>query len=330
MKSLIKTLVIRLIFSTIVISVIAKIRYKLVLKVVRFLYSRFRLEVLKALFDPNLIRKRIKVHFTKKMVMITIGNVPGSYVLDLNDHLGYNIFIANKVDTNLIAVGKKINFTKENILLDIGANTGLMCIPFALFFNCEVIAIEASKVNSSILLENAALNNAKLFLHAVCVTDHKSALESPWIKLFGRNGNSGATSTYSGWNPSKKEVEQQKMEIVPATTLDDLIPRVHLNRIGLIKIDVEGAEALVLKGFSNIFSIHVPIIFEYRTDLLKRVSSIDVSEFINILELHYKLFSFTVSNNKLELRHFDYSISQENAIGLPKDKLEYFLSKFEN
>jgi hypothetical protein len=89
-------------------SVIAKLRYKLVLKVVRFLYSRFRLEVLKALFDPNVIRKRIKTNFTKKIVVITIGNVPGSYILDLNDHSGYNIFIANKVDTNLIILGKKL------------------------------------------------------------------------------------------------------------------------------------------------------------------------------------------------------------------------------
>jgi FkbM family methyltransferase len=169
-----------------------------------------------------------------------------------------------------------------------------MCIPFALFFNCEVIAIEASKANSSMLLENAALNNAKLFLHSVCVTDQKSALESPWIKLFGRSGNSGATSIYSDWNPSRKEVEKQKVEIAPTTTIDDLIPKVHLSRIGLIKIDVEGAEALVLKGFNNIFSIHVPIIFEYRIDLLKRISSIDVSEFIKVLELHYKLFSFKI------------------------------------
>jgi len=310
-------------------SVIAKLRYKLVLKVVRFLYLWFRLEVLKALFDPNVIRKRVKTNFTKKIVVITIGNVPGTYILDLNDHLGYNIFIANKVDTNLITLGKKINFTNENILLDIGANTGLMCIPFALIFNCEVIAIEASKVNSSILLENAALNNAKLLLHSVCVTDHKSALESPWIKLFGRGGNSGAASIYSGWNPSKNEDEKQKMEIVPTTTMDDLIPRVYLNRIGLIKIDVEGAEALVLKGFNNIFSIHVPIIFEYRVDLLRRISSIDKSEFIKVLESHYKLFSFKIINNQLELSNFDYSVSQENAIGLPKDKLEYFLSKLE-
>ena len=329
MKALLKAMIIRLIFSTIMSSIIAKIRYKLVLRFVRFLYLRFRLEALKAVFDPNVIRKLIKVNFTKKMVITRIGNVPGSYVLDLNDHLGYNIFITNKVDTNLIVVGNKLNFTNETILLDIGANTGLMCIPFALFFNCEVIAIEASKANSSLLLQNASLNNAKLFLHSVCVTDHKSALESPWIKLFGRSGNSGATSIYSGWNPSKKEVEKQKMEIVPATTMDDLIPRVHLNRIGLIKIDVEGAEALVLKGFNNIFSIHVPIIFEYRIDLLKRISSIDVSEFIKVLELHYKLFSFKIINNQLELSNFDYSVSQENAIGLPKDKLEYFLSKLE-
>ena len=75
MKSLLKALIIRLIFPPVIMPIIVKIRYKLVLKVVRFLYLRFRLEVLKALFDPNVIRKRVKVNFTKKMVITTIGNV---------------------------------------------------------------------------------------------------------------------------------------------------------------------------------------------------------------------------------------------------------------
>jgi FkbM family methyltransferase len=311
-------------------TIIVKIRFKLVLKVVRFLYLRFGLTVLKVLFDPNYIRKRIKINFTKNQILATIGNVPGSYILDLNDHLGYNTFIANKADTTLITIGRKINFTNENILLDIGANTGLMCVPFALYFDCEVIAIEASKINSSVLLENATLNNTKLHLHVVCATDNESALKSPWVKLYGRSGNSGASSIFSGWNPSKKQLEMQKMEIVPATTMNNLIPSLQLDRIGLIKIDVEGAETLILKGFSNIYSMHAPIIFEYRVDIMRKISDVSVDELINVLELYYKLFSFTVSNNKLELRNFDYLIPQEHVIGLPKNKLEYFLSKFEN
>jgi len=287
-------------------------------------------EVHQEIFDPNQIRRRIAVSFSQHIFLTELSNVPGRYRLDLNDHLGYQVFISGKINPDLILLGRKIGIGNDDIFLDIGANTGLVCIPFATQFNAEVIAIEASRRNSSELLLNAEINQVKLHLHSVCVTDFQSRLATPWIEIFGRIGNSGATSIHRAWNPSKGEITENWVESVPAATIDELIPMSQLGRIALIKIDVEGSEDLALNGFKNISATDAPIVFEYRIDLMKKFLNANSESLIYLLEQHFKLFSYQVVGDQIVLENFDTSISQENAIGFPKSKLAYYLQMFEN
>ena len=53
---------------------------------------------------------------------------------------------------------------------------------------------------------------------------------------------------------------------------------------------MEGTEKLLLKGFDNINSVHIPTIFEYRADIIRKIPNTDVDELIKVLELCYQLF----------------------------------------
>lgn len=239
-KSRTKKLLLRFLFSKPCMYLAGTIRPRILLRLVRLLHGISSMHILIELFDPNQIRRRVELSLAKRHIETKLGNVPGTYVLDINDHLGYRVYVKNKVDRDAILIGKALGFTNQDIFLDIGANTGLVCIPFATYFDCEVIAVEASKSNSSLLLQNAFINKVKLHLHVVCLTDVSSSLQKPWIEIYGRNGNSGATSVFNEWNPSKGQVKENILrELSPASTLDELIPEQVLNRISLIKIDVE-------------------------------------------------------------------------------------------
>ncbi len=324
-----KKLLLKFLFSKPCMYLTGTIRPRIVLRLVRRLHFVSSLNILIELFDPNQIRRRVEISLAKCHIETELSNVSGTYILDINDHLGYRVYVTNKVDQDIILIGKALDFSNQDIFLDIGANTGLVCIPFAVHFDCEVIAVEASKSNAALLLQNAFINQVKLHPHVVCWTDVPLSLQKPWIEIYGRNGNSGATSVFSGWNPSIGQVRESILsELSPASTLDALIPEQMLNRISLIKIDVEGSEEMVLSGFKKVAQVKAPIIFEYRIDLNAKFLHSQEIGFIKQLEPHFKLYSYKEVQGKILLFDFDISRPQENAIGFPRENLQGYLSKF--
>ena len=65
-------------------------------------------------------------------------------------------------------VARNLGLKKDDCILDIGANIGHASIPICKKLSCNLIAVEASKENASLLLRNINLNNIKaevLYLH---------------------------------------------------------------------------------------------------------------------------------------------------------------------
>ena len=99
-----------------------------------------------------------------------------------------------------------------------------------------------------------------------------------------------------------------------------------LEKIGLIKIDVEGAEEEVLRGFTSISKTDAPIVFEYRVDVLQKDLNQSGKELISELEKNFKLFGIKIIDNQIMLIDFDSTLPVANAIGLPlRNWQEYFL-----
>ena len=85
-----------------------------------------------------------------------------SLYVDLNDHIGFQSFIKNEpFEMSVFHVAKNLGLDKDDYILDIGANIGHASIPICKKLSCNLIAVEASKDNASLLLRNIKLNNIK-------------------------------------------------------------------------------------------------------------------------------------------------------------------------
>jgi FkbM family methyltransferase len=297
----------------------ARIRFMPLLKLVKLLNlapGGFRLA---GLFDPNAIRKNISFRFKEKLVPLKCYG--GTFVVDVNEHLGYRFFLNDGFDPIVLTLAKKLNLKQDSILLDIGANIGSTSIPFGIRIGGEIIAIEASKKNAHLLVRNASLNRVKIRPHIVCAVDPETFAEKKWMTFYRASGNSAANSLFKSWNPSKIEPDA---EHVPTSTVDTLLASVDLTKIAIVKIDVEGAEAMVLKGFGKLAQINAPVLFEYRVDVMKRDLGDDGHHIIELLSANHVIYGLEETPDDFRLSRFDPSKPYANAIAIPRRGQEYF------
>lgn len=294
----------------------ARLRFLVLLKLTKAIPIRKARVGLIALFDPNYIRKQVNYSFNKKLVRIPM--MGHSFQIDINDHVGYRFFIEDGFDKTVEDIADLFGISESDIFLDISANIGTTSIPVALKTKCEVIAVEASKSNAAILLENAFLNSVKLKPLIYCVVDDKTHSTNPWIEFTINNGNTGASSIYSQWNPS---LAKRQVEYVKSSTLDSLLSDSELSRIKLIKIDVEGAEEIVLRGAQNLVRTKAPILFEYRVDATDKYLQDDGSALVDWFKKDFNLYGINPGG---DFEPFSADRAYENALALPKSRVEEF------
>jgi len=103
-------------------------------------------------------------------------------------------------------------------------------------------------------------------LYPVALSDRSGC--SPFSSAIGSNGCLSRESSFIS-NPACK--------VVPTSRREDLV----CQDIDFIKIDVEGAEALVVRGAEKTISQHRPVITtELSMEMLKRVSGVEAIEYL--------------------------------------------------
>lgn len=163
---------------------------------------------------------------------------------DTDDHLpilGHEMGIVNMA---LFA------FPKDGVFVDVGAHVGLYSLELARKAS-QVIAIEAHEPTYQKLEANILLNDlgdkVSTLLAAVWNKETRLDMSDPNDKVAG------------GSNRCVKPEEELKGQVY-ADKLDKLLKRFDLARIDMIKIDVEGAEARVLKGARKTIMTHQPLL----------------------------------------------------------------------
>lgn len=128
-----------------------------------------------------------------------------------------------------------------NIFVDVGANLGLFTIPIGK--KARVFAFEPEDENYKILIENVKLNNVEQNVTVIkeIVTDHigKDEFYTSSYGIFSSIVNPNEQG--SNWKALKKST-------IPTVTLDVFVEKYRLNKIDWMKIDIEGAEVLALRG----------------------------------------------------------------------------------
>ena len=144
------------------------------------------------------------------------------------------------------------NNNNNAIVMDIGANIGIYTILLShIYPKAKIIAIEASPTIFEMLRSNCKLNNlvfsgSNVLLINKAISDkddittefYEKHSMSTMLKEFLTNLSSTILSNQDELNK----------RVIRTITIDNLVETININEISLLKIDVEGAEVLALKG----------------------------------------------------------------------------------
>jgi FkbM family methyltransferase len=187
-------------------------------------------------------------------------------------------------------VGKDLfDFAEEfvkpgDVVWDLGANVGMFT--FAATFRAKaaghVVAVECDTFLVDLLRRSSAVQSkdrAKVVVLPVAVSDAIGIVEFHIAKR-GRQSNYLASSPGGSQTGGTRETVS-----VMSVTLDWLLDRLPPPRV--LKIDVEGAEASVLRGGQRLLSGHKPIIYCEAHD------GYNADALVKILHAHgYSLYNF--------------------------------------
>jgi len=169
-----------------------------------------------------------------------------------------------------------IKLPKGGVFVDIGAHIGYYTLLTSRVIGDKglIISVEADPTNYKTLLSNIFSNHLKNIIHfnvAAYSTDTK-------INLYQHSG--------GGTGHSLVETHGSFVTI-KARRLDSILKQVGVNRLDLVKIDVEGAEAYVLEGAIDSLRKYRPrLIIEVRYYNLGKVKEFLENFDYDFIELH--------------------------------------------
>lgn len=169
----------------------------------------------------------------------------------------------------------------HRVLFDIGAHLGYFSALFASKEGNQALAVEPLKENFERLQAvEQALPHRRVAVRRYAVSDREGE-----ISFSSDDIPSKACMVHKGTS--------NRTETVPMTTLPMLIDQTGLVP-DLLKIDVEGAEGLVLAGAGDVLNVHLPtIILEVHREVIPKFGSLGYEEILERLRAaRYSLYVF--------------------------------------
>ena len=173
-----------------------------------------------------------------------------TFKVDLFDYMGWWIYFGIK-DT---CRRKLYNLVKKNsIVIDVGANIGETLLNFAKLTQSdgEVHGFEPDALNYRRCSENLQLNNFNNI-----VLNNLGLGEKAGEYFIKTN-----TPSNRGGNKISAQYIENNTELINIIPLDQYVSDKKLNKIDLVKIDVEGYELHVLKGSELLIKKFKPVFF---------------------------------------------------------------------
>ncbi len=197
-------------------------------------------------------KTRIQTWLAKRLRgknFFTVVNLPGGEVirLYLDDWIPFRVFITGAYDFEALVETHMLQQIKKGMqILDIGANIGYYTIQFSSRVGNmgQVHAFEPIEYNHKLLSQNVELNS---LTNVVCNRLALSSKAGQQKIFFNASDNTGMSSF-------AQLSSQATAEVVTVTTVDQYLQSRAITAVDLIKIDVEGAELLVLQGAEQTLS----------------------------------------------------------------------------
>ena len=179
-----------------------------------------------------------------------------------------------------------------DIFIDGGANLGVFTVIASKLVGIKgkVLAFEPAEENFKLLKKNIELNHQQnVNIYSIALSNKEGETKLHHID--------NAPTSYSFGDDSESSIEY---EVIKTTTLDSIIEDSNLNRVDVIKLDVEGAEELVFQGATKVLEEFSPIIiFEIRKLCTDRMG-LDQFGALNILkDLEYDFYKVNGESGQL-------------------------------
>lgn len=139
-----------------------------------------------------------------------------------------------------------LNDSKDRVILDLGAYIGYYTAVFShIYPQAKIIAVEASPSIFNNLTKNCVLNSiANLTLINKAISDE----DDNKVEFYEKHSMSTFLREYLAFLFPNCDEDNLHKEIVTTVTIDALANKMNLEEISLLKVDIEGAEVLALKG----------------------------------------------------------------------------------
>jgi FkbM family methyltransferase len=225
----------------------------------------------------------------------------GSFEMDFRSHILRRFLLTGNYEPEIVQIIKKIVDPKRDVI-DIGANIGLFTTLFSKIISKsnKVLSIEPTPNALKYLYNDIKRNNLddKVIVYEGVASNRKGNFKIKTI-----TGLEEYSSIGDLVHPAIKDLSAKEI-MVKGDTIDNLVEASRLNP-GLIKIDVEGAEYLVLMGAARTLDLHKPIIISELSDNLLSsfgTNSLEVFNFLRNNEFKiFDAFNFKeISENPFE------------------------------
>lgn len=145
---------------------------------------------------------------------------------------------------------------KDKAYVDVGVNLGQTLIKLkSVSADIRYYGFEPNPACIYYVRELVKANQFKnITLFPVGISD-KTAIHE--LSFFSEDDTDSSASTLSNFRPNQKTFRK---EYIACFTISDVIDKCHLPSVGIIKIDVEGAEKEVLEGFKGKIETDRPLI----------------------------------------------------------------------
>ncbi|MGH6875997.1 MAG: FkbM family methyltransferase [Rhizomicrobium sp.] len=185
---------------------------------------------------------------------VTAETPHGVMILDLRDYIQHEIFLHGVYEPATLRLFVEL-IGEGDCVVDVGANVGQFALAAAARVGASgsVLAIEPHPLNCEQLLANRRASAYRDRIEVVfgAASDHRQMIDfgipPPSARAICRARPDSTTEGF--W--------------APALQIPDILKQLKRDRVKAIKIDVEGAERGVLKGFLDAGMRPENIIFEY-------------------------------------------------------------------
>lgn len=143
-------------------------------------------------------------------------------------------------------------------VLDVGANVGDVAeSALTSYPEAKVICFEPVSQTFQILRKRLEGYPDRVYFYQSALSDSNTTAEINITTFHGANSIEPQAKLHQSLNPHVRELRKEKIKLL---RLDDVAAQFPIDKIDVLKIDVEGHEVLVLKGGRNFIANNVDVI----------------------------------------------------------------------